>query len=525
MFRVLVVDDEKMIRMGIQKVLPWDTLHVDEVYTASSACEALEIVKEKQIHILITDIQMTGMTGLELIEKVNMIRPEIRIIVLTGYDEFEYARQCLRMNVEDFLLKPVDEDLLAEIIKKQIDDIEREKKEQKIQGLTRRVQGSAEQMKLEGIMCDLVHKRTVGQTALDYLFQENNYMPSQMMQIAILVPILHRSEAEEEEYFLKLSIKNVCNGNIDIHETGITFMDDDGKIVIAFFIDDSHEDVVIRIKELINLLADEYSFQQKIVIGSAVSGFSQLWISYNDANILMETEKENYREIIQDRQTVKKDQIFWEMFWEIKNIMTANQGNTEKILHAFDTFAQMTQSYNLSHTYIRQCCFELVCALYFAYASNSGENEEGKISAYMTLIMSAEPWETLEYTRQFISRIYHKEEENIHELVEKAKSYIRERLSESLSVTDIAKMLYLTPTYFSRLFKKVTGEGCNEYIVRSRIEKAKNLLESTNVKTGKIALSVGYQDTNYFSLAFKKYTGVSPTRYREDIRLKQDKLL
>ena len=99
-----------------------------------------------------------------------------------------------------------------------------------------------------------------------------------------------------------------------------------------------------------------------------------------------------------------------------------------------------------------------------------------------------------------------------------ARHYIDEHLAEDISVSSIAESLYITPNYFSRLFKRITGEGCNEYIVRKRIEKAKSLLETTSIKTGKIAMMVGYRDTNYFSLAFKKHTGKSPTKYREEMQ-------
>ncbi|WP_394911108.1 helix-turn-helix domain-containing protein [uncultured Robinsoniella sp.] len=116
-------------------------------------------------------------------------------------------------------------------------------------------------------------------------------------------------------------------------------------------------------------------------------------------------------------------------------------------------------------------------------------------------------------------QLFSREELNIHEIVSKAKKYIDQYLGEELSVANIAADLYITPNYFSRLFKKVCGEGCNEYIVRKRIEKAKFLLETSNMKTGKIAMLVGYRDTNYFSLAFKKHAGVSPTKYRENVRV------
>ena len=144
--------------------------------------------------------------------------------------------------------------------------------------------------------------------------------------------------------------------------------------------------------------------------------------------------------------------------------------------------------------------------------------ESGKLDSLSKSLICADREEACEVTRMFISQLLCKEEENVHEIITKAKHYIDEHLTEELSVSNIAASLYITPNYFSRLFKRVTKEGCNEYIVRKRIEKAKSLLETTSMKTGKIAMMVGYRDTNYFSLAFKKHTGKSPTKYREEIQ-------
>lgn len=121
-------------------------------------------------------------------------------------------------------------------------------------------------------------------------------------------------------------------------------------------------------------------------------------------------------------------------------------------------------------------------------------------------------------TSMFIQKLVFREGQEQHEIVTQAKRYIDEHLESELSVARLAEMFYVSANYFSRLFKKVTGEGCNEYIVKKRIEKSKILLETTTIKAGKIALMVGYNDTNYFSLAFKKHTGMSPTKYREMVQ-------
>ena len=106
-----------------------------------------------------------------------------------------------------------------------------------------------------------------------------------------------------------------------------------------------------------------------------------------------------------------------------------------------------------------------------------------------------------------------RETEN-NKMVAQAREYIDRHLADSISVSDVASRFYVSPNYFSRLFKKAMGEGCNDYIVRKRMEKAKMLLTSTDFSAGRIANMVGYSDTNYFSMAFKKHCGMSPTSYR-----------
>ena len=198
--------------------------------------------------------------------------------------------------------------------------------------------------------------------------------------------------------------------------------------------------------------------------------------------------------------------------------MVSNIGNSACVMKAFNTFSKAAESYNLSPVAVRRCCFEIASAMSFAYMEDSGEITDGKLDALSKSLSSAGKEEACEITKMFIDQLLGNDEENVHYMISNAKHYIDEHLAEDISVSSIAENLYITPNYFSRLFKRITGEGCNEYIVRKRIEKAKSLLETTSIKTGKIAMMVGYRDTNYFSLAFKKHTGKSPTKYREEVQ-------
>ncbi len=518
MYKVLIVDDEKMIRMGIKKVIQWEKLGVGQVFTAASAREALQILEEQGPQIMITDIQMSEMSGLELIEEARKRQPELRVLVLTGYDSFEYARQSLRLKVQDFFLKPVDETDLSNAIEGQIHFLECKKAEAKSSLLVQRTRGLAEQIRLEAQMRDLVHRRGDSRQLLERMRDYYSLDRFYGFQVVLIIPPLSMANQSSENNFQEMSMKNICISIVDAQAEGITFFDDDGALVAVYFLGEEVESVPEKSRELAEILQDEFDCKPKMVIGSVVECLDNLYISYHDARHLLDTEKEGLQDIVQLLGEQNKNSIFQDIYAELKGIMCSNIGNTEYVLKAFRTFTKAAESYNLSRQTVRRLCFELASSIYFSYLGEAGETEAGKLDALSKSLRSASREEACAVTEMFLSQMLGSQEENVHDIVAKAKYYIAEHLTEDLTVSNIAVSLYITPNYFSRLFKRVTKEGCNEYIVRKRIEKAKSLLDTTSLKIGEIAMMVGYRDTNYFSLAFKKHTGKSPTKYREEIQ-------
>ncbi len=516
MYRLLVVDDEKMIRMGIKSGIPWDEIGIGEVFTAASAREALEVIKEHHPQIMLTDISMTEMTGLDLIEKIRAKDEEMRIIVLTGYDRFDYARQCLHMRVQNFLLKPIDEEELLEHVREQVQSLEEIRRARENKCRQQRAEGFRQQVLLEEFMRELVHRGRSGEgtgTCPDELGAD----AYRRMQIAILIPDFDMQESVDENFRL-LTIKNICMGMVDARRKGITFVDRDNRLIIAFFTDGGEQSITEQIQELCDILEDESNIKPRIVLGSEVSGLHMLPVSYNDAVYLLLQEREGFQDIIRTSRERDKEQIIQEVYRELKKEMVANLANGEYVMHAFEAFWKATVSYNFSRMQVQKCCFEIASSIYFSYLAETGETMDKGLDSFIKSLVGAGREEALEVTENFIRQLVFRESNEKNEIIALAKRYIDENLEADLSVTSLAEEFYVSPNYFSRLFKRVLGEGCNEYIVRRRIEKSKRLLETTTIKTGKIAMMVGYNDTNYFSLAFKKHNGMSPTKYREMIQ-------
>lgn len=550
MIRALIVDDERMIRNGMQRALPWQTLGVGEVYAARSGSEALDMIREHRPELLITDIRMDGMTGLELIDQAHLLVPDLRVIVLTGYDDFEYARQCIKLKVHDFFLKPIDEHALMNAVRNQVAAIAQGRRTTFSEVNEHRARALTEQMQIECFLRRAVSVR--GRSGVDEhgsrgRFGEDRtgprmrhadelpggcnpiteeevrrfceaygYDPHQPAQAAIIVPELHTVTEAAEDGFDVLTIRNICFGLVDARNRGLTFTDDAGRVVIIFFPHRRGSGILDWVREINGILSDECGRKRRIVLGNAAERLFEVSASYREALSLLEIEDSSCGGVVQTRVADRRDRLFKEVFAEMKHAMACSMTDRERVMSIFERFCQATEAYGLSDGYVRQCCFELISCISFEFLCHSGRETEISLDMLSRSLANAGGDEVCDLSRRFLSGMLGGQAmQSQNDIVDRVKQYIGEHLTEELSVILIANTLYITPNYLSRLFKKETGEGCYEYIVRKRIEKAKFLLETTNLPTSRVGHMVGYRDTNYFSMAMKKNTGMSPTRYRE----------
>lgn len=522
MYKILIVDDEKMIRNGIRETISWDELKVNEVYTAGSAKEALGLVCLHHPEIIITDINMREMTGLEMIEEIRKINPNCRVIVLTGYDRFDYARQALQLRVQDFLLKPIDEYELTSCIKAQVDVFEEERIEETQRAFAQRGQGLRAQIDLDQCLRDYISGKIPE--------HPNEVFPKELLpyyekgvQIGILLPEFSMTEQKKRDYFKEQTIRNVCMSVIDMQKKGITFSDQNNNIVIVFFTDhvggySSRKEVT----QFVDLIESECEAKMRIVIGSSQIGFHNLYISYNDAILTLESEQKSYEVILKTSREQTRENLFLEAFQAFKYSIINNISNADHVLHVFERFQTAMVSYNLSNRDAVQFCFEMVSAAYMAHISENGSTVRQKLDDLLKSFYGATRENAGLLAKSFVETLLVKESKTEHEIIRKVKKSIQENLKSEITVASLAAEVYVSPNYLSRLFKRMTGEGCNEYIINKRIEMAKVLLADTSLKAGEIAVMVGYHDINYFSMAFKKCCNVSPIAYRRNIQQGED---
>jgi len=208
MYKLLIVDDEEIIREGMRTLFPWHELGIGDVFTAATSREALRIIEAETPQLVITDINMAEMSGIEMLEKAYEIVPDLRAIVVTGYDYFEYARDALRLHVQDFLLKPVNEQRLYESMRKQVEALNENRAVQR--GL--RASSIHEQFEIKSRIQSLLSGRDADASAQS-LEAEYSIQPNARFMVAVLVPDIDFSVSYEDRALLYQQLHIFCIEN------------------------------------------------------------------------------------------------------------------------------------------------------------------------------------------------------------------------------------------------------------------------------------------------------------------------
>lgn len=516
MYRVLIVDDEKMIREGIRKSLDWEYLSVDEVFTAASAKEATQILETRQIDLMVTDISMAEVSGLELVEQIRKTENPLRIIVLTGYDRFDYARQALQLQVHDFLLKPIDEEELTQSIKKQLDEYDRIKTSKKEVMAQKRAEVVHQQYILEHFMRELIEGKIEDKEKLDLFYKQFHFRSNQKMRVIILIPKFFAIGEKDLEHNRFYTLKNMCIDIIDKENLGITFSDRDNLIVVALYCQENNKADNQNIKMFAQNINERLKMNPQLFIGSPITGFENLYISYNSARYEIGSKLGVKEEFIKLNLKNNRLDLFQDVFQVFKNEIAESVDDKAQMLHILERFKMAVESYNLSLEYTISCYFELLTTVYYVYFNETGNVFDQQLSSFLTTANGLDRDEVGEIAELYLCKLFDNNDEEEHELIREAKKIINSNLDKDITMAFIADKLSITSNYLSKLFKQITGEGCKDYIVRKRIEKAKILLETTSISVGEIAYMTGYNDANYFSAVFKKQIGSTPSEFRKN---------
>lgn len=550
MYKIILVDDEEDVREGVTQEIDWERYGFEVVAKAENGKEAFELVERLVPDLIVTDIMMPFLDGLVLSKLIRENYPDMKIILFTGFDEFEYAKQAVKLQIEEYVLKPFSSQELIDAlikVKSQIDEEVAQK--ENIELLLKHYKNSLPILR-NSFLTSLITKRFEKSEVMEKL--NNYYIPLlgnvfavSVLRIDSYIPLqnenqkpelkpayrsLKHSNDRELQLFAVLNIaEEICNKR----GIGIVFLHNDHVVVLTA---SDETDSAVAIGKTFSLLeeirknTEKYlGFSITLGVGTATHDITSLKYSYEDAILALD-----YRVILGNNRIiyiadVEKKAIQIPGFDEQKEqelIRCLKMGTSNEMKALIESFFHEIEVAKISYKDYQLYLLEiLISILKMARSSSMGTDNildnHGILLSEMQQfnnLQEAKIW-ILELCQRVMSSITKERLSNSENLVYMAKKYIQEHYYETdISITKVCNHLHISTGYFSYIFKKEMKTTFVNYLLKIRMDTSKELLRTTDLKSFEIAEKVGYAEPNYFSFCFKKYFGMTPKEFRSSFR-------
>lgn len=535
--KVFLVEDEMVIRRGIKNSIDWEKEGYIFCGEASDGELAYPMIIKEKPDILITDIRMPFMDGLELCKLVKKELPNIKILILSGYDEFDYAKEAIRLGVTEYLLKPISSGKLLEALNGVSESIRREKEDKDlVRKYMEEMRENTEHEKqkfFEQMIAGNLSMADALETGKKYEMNLSAGMYN-LLLFRFTLGEENRKSGEllgEAEYAIeKLTERLEYVFEFQRGVEGWAFL----------LMADNEEQMSERVKELSKDLEEIMKNYSTIAyfggIGQPVARLRELEESFREAEralaarFTMELNRIISVEDIRMAQNVDTlDDIEITSFGEIEKTRTMlekflNNGAEDEIDEFVDVYINELPEENLKSVLMRQYIIMDAYIVMMSFCEKI-EGIEGEMQAQSEeLKNSMKTIQTLEEIKNYIRMLLKKiigvrdtiSGRRYSDIIEIAKDQIRKTyMSDEISLNTIAAEVGMSPSYFSSIFSKEMGKTFVEYLTEIRMDRAKELLMCSSMKTSEIGYEVGYKDPHYFSYIFKKTQNCTPKEFRE----------
>ncbi|MGH4038870.1 MAG: response regulator transcription factor [Sphaerochaeta sp.] len=517
-FTLIISDDDEILLAGLLSLVKWNDMDIEVVASATNGIEALEAVKKFRPTILLTDIKMPLMNGVELMKHVKKVSPQTIIVVISAYDDFSYAKSAIQNGASDYILKPIDVEKLSQAIKSLLEDAQEHsqlvEKLDKIKSIENELEQSGIKEMFDAAMFRKYSEEQFKKTFKRQLdrYRYKNY------QVLLL-----RNHLSYEEY---ASITKIIEDHFSLKCVCIAeFM----RLYIAVGSDeDDFDEIRAHIKELSK---KQCGLNISFSCGLVVQDIYNLYESNHESKILDELGYDEY-----ENQDLVSNSMFKENFQVSRRIAyslsdklyeSLMKGDMPLLNDYFDRYEEALKSCgeNASNILIYN-----VNAVFFKLTKQFESididlktlcNTQAEVS--FNILERPTFKERLEAFRTYIQKIADYYQGSLlgshEESIRKSCDYIDENYSNSnLSLSDVADYVGMSKNYFSTLFGEIMKKTYSEYLTECRIREAQRLLMNTKLKNYEIANRVGFENPTYFSFAFKKVLGVTPSSYVKMIK-------
>jgi two-component system response regulator YesN len=494
MLKAVVFDDEYIVLQGLQTMINWPQFGIELKGTASDGLSALELFREVRPDIILTDIRMPGMSGLELIEEVMREAPETYCIVFSGFNEFEYVRRAIQLGVADYLDKPITISSIEKAIRKVQDKFS---ERQQTIAIKRRWDDSQHEL-LEKSTLDLL---LFGDEAVPKWAEFYGENAKKVTGVTVIAYSGHFILSKQEDY------------------DAITIRYGQERVIVVFHFGAPAEQIWDKL---------EFEFDQthtSMGIGStykepgkAADSYKEAIRALRSASLLDTTGIVRFEEL-GVAMTVPKGVSEWEE----SMILSIRAGNKAGMMEQTEQFISWVQMEKPDPEIVER---EMLKFIYMALqaARESGLNHkadefQSRYLPHLEIQQAVAKGHVLQWFRDQIRTIadlsIESREKTKHSTVDQARVFIEQNLHRDLSLQEVADYVGLNATYLSVLFKDVVGESYIKFLTRYRMEKAKIWL-SRGMRVNEVSEKVGYHTYRHFSEVFKKSTGLTPGQYKEE---------
>lgn len=539
MYRVLLVDDEILVRDAIRENIDWNSLGYELAGDCQNGKEAIGFVKEHPVDVVLTDICMPYVDGMELSRFLHDHYPEVLIVIFSGFGEFEYAKKAIQYKVSEYLLKPVTAVELTEVLGRMKEKLETVRQEEKkLEHLTRtseEYKKNAQVIRSQAISSLVNCTKDISQCRQE-LEEMGITLDATDYRVAVVGIDLYSELYEQsavqmqESALMAFVVYNVSDEIVRSFEAGVAYQETSNRICILFQTKRPNEfrQTASRIcREIQEKIYETMKLEVSIGIGPYVKELEDLHLSYRKAedalqyryllggNLILDLEEAGmfekeislYEPLARLPEAVRRNsrQEMEDILEEIRGMVIAARVNRNRAcLYLQQVVRTLSEVAEKVHQNPR-------------IALEKRDQLLTKITDQRTFVSAMDT--IYQYAREVGDYMEMENSSSGKRQALQALEYIREHYADpDLSLNGLCSYLGISTSYFSTIFKEVTGETFMDVLIRTRMEKAKELLETTALKNYEIAERVGFSDPHYFGISFKKMTGKTPTEYARERR-------
>lgn len=536
MYKLIIVDDEPTVRFGLRSYFNWNDYGIEVVAEAEDGEEGLQAVERFLPDLILTDVRMLHMDGIAMAAEIRSRHPHIKIVFVSGHDDADYLKSALQVSAVDYIFKPVNMQELQTVVERVLHALQEEQTERRLiadmqEKLTQSMPLLREKF-LMSVIRDGIPRPERIRERLDFL---GLGLPLEASYWVILLRIDDSAEVidkrtERDRQLLAYAILNICQELIGRFMKGYAFENQSGEYIGILYGSGEKEgledQLFLLAEEMRENLARWLKISVTIGVGERVNRLQALPQSYNRAREAADQKwylGKNRIITMDSLETGDGDSYRFEPV-QIERLNSALKAADLAAVMAelSDWFERLARNRRDGFRYGRIMSLELILLsnrLLLELHIPTRDLEERSTELWEQIFQQ----ETIADLRQLLDshmtevcrQIHEKRSGRARNVIERIKAVMDQRYAENLTVSDIAESVYLSSTYVSLLFKQETGETVYEYLTKVRIERAKELLRDARIKFYEICDAVGYSDPSHFSKIFKKYTGLTPSAYRD----------